>query len=512
MPDKKKDISRSQYVVRNTAVTLLTQLVKNLLGFVSRTVFIWVLGKELLGINSLFTEILTVLSFAELGIGNAFVYSLYKPLAQRDTDKLASLMRLYAKAYKGIGVLVGVLGLCLLPFLKLLVGNVAVDDSLLYSVFLLFVFNSAVSYFFVYKTSLIVADQQNYVVLIAQEVFHLVQVCAQVAVLLLTGDYVLFMLINVVCTVGTNAFLAHKADKMYPFLVEKNAKPLSAEERREIANNVKSLVVYKLGSTVLGGTDSIFISAIINVVTVGFYSNYKLLVDLFTSLGSQVVSSITASVGNVNASEEAERKEAVFDGLLCASAWFFGLSAVGLMLLSSDFIRLWVGDDYMLDVASVAAIVGAFYVNNMHHACFVYRNTAGLFVYGKYIPIIASVMNIGLDIVLGLWIGLPGIFLATIIARMFTYEIVDPLIIYKRVFGKSVLSYYANYLKYTVIVAVDGVACWAVLRLIPITSWLGFAAGCVAVGAVYCAAFCLLSFKTNGFGVLRGFARHALKR
>ena len=239
MPDKKKDISRSQYVVRNTAVTLLTQLAKNLLGFVSRTVFIWVLGKELLGINSLFTEILTVLSFAELGIGNAFVYSLYKPLAQRDTDKLASLMRLYAKAYKGIGVLVGVLGLCLLPFLKLLVGNVAVDDSLLYSVFLLFVFNSAVSYFFVYKTSLIVADQQNYVVLIAQEVFHLVQVCAQVAVLLLTGDYVLFMLINVVCTVGTNAFLAHKADKMYPFLVEKNAKPLSAEERREIAKNVK---------------------------------------------------------------------------------------------------------------------------------------------------------------------------------------------------------------------------------------------------------------------------------
>lgn len=507
-----KEVSRSQYVVRNTAVTLLTQLVKNLLGFLSRTAFIWVLGKELLGINSLFTEILTMLSFAELGIGNAFVYSLYKPLAERDNVKLGSLMRLYAKAYKGIGLLIGVLGLCLLPFLKMLVGDVAVDDSLLYTIFLMYVFNTAVSYFFVYKTSLIVADQKNYIVLIAQEGFHAVQVAVQVAILLLTGNYVLFMAITVACTIGTNAFLAHKADKMYPFLLEKTVKPLSVEERNEIVANVKSLVVYKLGSTVLGGTDSIFISAIINVVTVGFYSNYKLLVDLFTSLGSQVVSSITASVGNVNASEGKERKEAIFDGLLCASAWFFGLSAVGLLLLSNDFIRLWVGTDYVLDITSVAAIVGAFYVNNMHHACFVYRNTAGLFVYGKYIPVIASVLNIGLDVALGMWIGLPGIFLATIIARMLTYEIVDPLIIYRRVFGKSVLAYYGNYLKYTAIVAAAGVACWAVLSAIPVGSWLDFAVSCVAIGIVYCVAFCLLSFKTNGFGVLRGFARRIVIR
>lgn len=507
-----KEVSRSQYVVRNTAVTLLTQLVKNVLGFLSRTAFIWVLGKELLGINSLFTEILAMLSFAELGIGNAFVYSLYKPLAERDNVKLGTLMRLYAKAYKGIGLLIGVLGLCLLPFLKMLVGDVAVDDSLLYTIFLMYVFNTAVSYFFVYKTSLILADQKNYIVLIAQEGFHAVQVAVQVVILLLTGNYVLFMAITVVCTIGTNVFLAHKADKMYPFLLEKMVKPLSAEERDEIVANVKSLVVYKLGSTVLGGTDSIFISAIINVVTVGFYSNYKLLVDLFTSLGSQVVSSITASVGNVNASEGKERKEAIFDGLLCASAWFFGLSAVGLLLLSNDFIRLWVGTDYVLDIASVAAIVGAFYVNNMHHACFVYRNTAGLFVYGKYIPVIASVLNIGLDVALGMWIGLPGIFLATIIARMLTYEIVDPLIIYRRVFGKSVLTYYRNYLKYTAIVAAAGVACWAVLRVIPVGSWLGFAVSCIAIGIVYCVAFGLLSFKTNGFDALRGFARRIVIR
>ena len=173
---------------------------------------------------------------------------------------------------------------------------------------------------------------------------------------------------------------------------------------------------------------------------------------------------------------------------------------------------MWVGTDYVLDIASVAAIVGAFYVNNMHHACFVYRNTAGLFVYGKYIPVIASVLNIGLDVALGMWIGLPGIFLATIISRMLTYEIVDPLIIYRRVFGKSVLTYYRNYLKYTAIVAAAGVACWAVLRVIPVGSWLGFAVSCIAIGIVYCVAFGLLSFKTNGFDALRGFARRIVIR
>lgn len=510
--DASKAMSRSEYVARNATVSLVTQVVKNLLGFVTRTVFIWMLGKELLGINSLFTEIMTMLSFAELGIGNAFVYALYRPLADGDSGHLKSLMSLFARAYRWIGLAVGALGLALLPFLKLIVGDVSIGDDLLYSVYLLFVFNSAVSYFYVYRTSLITADQRSYVVLIVQESVHLVQTIVQVVLLYLTKDFLLYTIVNVVATVTSNVILAWWSGRRYPYLKERDAKPLGAEERRELMTNVKALIVYKIGEKVLGSTDNIFISAIINVVTVGMYSNYQLLVNLFAALGGQVMNSVTASVGNANATVDEDRKEEIFNGALCACAWFFGLSAVGILLLSNAFITLWVGPDYCLDVLSIFCIVLAFYVNNMHYPCITYRYTTGIFRYGKWMPIVASVINIVMDVVLGSFIGLPGIMLATVISRVATYEVVDPLIIYRHVFKRSAIPYFLRYGMYTGIVAFSCCACWIALQAVPLSGWLGFAVDCVVVLVVYSAVFFLLSWRTSGLYVIRSFISNLAHR
>lgn len=510
--DTDESLSRSEYVARNTTVTVVTQIVKNLLGFITRTAFIWVLGKELLGINSLFTEMMTMLSFAELGIGNAFVYSLYKPLSTGDTEHLKSLMRLFAKAYRWIGLAVGALGLVLLPFLKMIVGDVGISDQLLYSVYLLYVFNSAVSYFFVYKTSLITADQKSYVVLIVQESVHVVQVIVQVALLYLTGDFLVYTAVNVAVTLTTNAYLAHWADVHYPYLREKDVKPLDASERKEILVNIKALIVYKIGERVLGSTDNIFISILVNVVTVGMYSNYQLLVNLFAGLGGQVMTSVTASVGNANATVSEDRKEQIFNGALCACSWFFGLSATGIMLLSNMFIGLWIGADYCLDMFSVFAVVLAFYVNNMHYPCVTYRYTTGIFRFGKWMPIIASVINIAMDIVLGSLIGLPGILFATVISRAATYEIVDPIIIYRHVFKRSVAPYFLRYGMYAGIVVISCLACWGVLNVLQLSGWVGFIASCFVVPFVYSAVFFVLSWKTSGFYILKTFFKNIAHR
>lgn len=498
-------LSRSEYVARNATVSLITQIVKNLLGFASRTVFIWVLGKELLGLNGLFSEIMTMLSFAELGIGNAFVYSLYKPLASNDTERLKSLMSLFARAYRWVGVAVGGLGLALIPFLKLIVKDAGIGDGLLYSVYLLYVFNSAVSYFFAYRTSLITADQKNYVVLIVQETVHCVQTVIQIALLFLTRDFLLYTAVNVAATVASNAILAWWAGRKYPYLKERDVKPLGASERKELVTNVRALIVYKLGEKALGSTDNIFISAIINVATVGMYSNYQLLVNLFAALGGQVMNSVTASVGNANATVTEDRKEQIFNGALCACAWFFGLSATGIYLLSNTFITLWVGADWCLDIASVFCVVLAFYVNNMHYPCITYRYTTGIFRFGKWMPIIAAAINILMDVVLGTRIGLPGIMLATVIARLATYEVIDPLIIYRHVFMRSVVPYYLRYGMYAAFVVASGAASWAVLKAVPLAGWLGFAVDCLIVLLVYSTVFFLLSWKTSGFAIIRSF-------
>jgi O-antigen/teichoic acid export membrane protein len=507
-----KVVSRSEYVARNTVVTVGAQTVKTVLGFVSRTVFIWVMGKELLGINSLFTEIMTMLSFAELGIGNAFVYSLYKPIAANDTEHLKSLMNLFAKAYKAIGLVVGGLGLALLPFLKLIVGSVAVSDQLLYSVYLLYVFNSAFSYFFVYKTSLITANQLNYVVVSVQVVVYAVQTVVQIIFLYLTRDFLIYTALNVVATVATNVLLAHWADRKYPYLRDKDVKPLNSEEREGIVANVKALIVYKIGERIFGSTDNIFISALINVGTVGMYSNYQLISNVFVTLGGQVMTSVTASVGNANATKSKERNEQIFYGIMCVCAWFFGLTAVGILLLSNMFIELWVGADYCLDALSVLCIALVLYINNMHYPCVTYRYTTGIFRYGKWIPIISSILNIVLDVVLGTLWGLPGIMLATIFSRIATYEIVDPVIIYRHVFERNVASYFLQYAMYTAFVAISYCACWGILQFVGLSGWYGFIISCLIVLVVYTLVFSALSWKTSGFAVLRQLAHSLLRR
>ena len=347
--------SRSEYVAKNVSITLAMQIVKNLLGFVNRTVFVYILGAEYLGVNSLFTDILTVLSFAELGIGNAMVFSLYKPIARGDQEKIKSLMKLYAKTYQIIGIVIAGLGICLIPFIGHIVGDVSYIKENIILLYLLFLLNSVISYFFVYKKSLIIACQKNYIVDIYQQIFYAFQVVVQILFLTITKQFIIYLMLMVATTFLNNYFVAKKADKMYPFLKEKNIAPLEKNEIYDIIKNVKALVVYKIGGIILESTDSIFISSIINVVTVGLYANYKIVVDVFRTIGSQVMNSIVASVGNLNAGDDTEKKEKVFNEMFYISGWFYGFATAGLCCFLSPLVSVWLGNKYVIGFDAVLA-------------------------------------------------------------------------------------------------------------------------------------------------------------
>ena len=491
--------SRSKFVIKNTSVTLLMQVVKNLLGFVSRTVFIKILGSEYLGVNSLFTEILTMLSFAELGIGNAMVFSLYKPLAEEDKEKIKSLMRLYARCYQVIGITIAVLGICVIPFLNVIVGEVSYvkeDIALLYILFLL---NSVLSYFFVYKKSLIIADQRNYIVEIYQQVFYAIQVVVQSVFLVLTKEFIPYLLVVIGCTFLNNFFVARKADKMYPYLKDKNVYKLEKSELKSIVENVKALVVYKVGGIILESTSSMFISSLINVVTVGLYANYKLIINIFKTIGSNVMNSIIASVGNLNAVASSEKKLSVFKEMFYINAWFFGFTAVGLCVFLTDFIGVWLGDGFAIGFDAVFAACVYYYVSNMHYPCLTYRTTAGLFVFGKYVPILASAISLIMSYVLGRAMGLAGILWASVLARTFSYEIIDPVIIYKRVFNKSSLRYFTMYALYLGLILVDGYISFLIINLIPLDGLTGFIFKAIILSVVYNLLFFLATIRTPEF-------------
>lgn len=503
--------SRSEYVVKNAATTVTIQLVKNLLDFVGRIIFVRVLGAEYLGVNSLFTQILTVLSFAELGVGNAMIFSLYKPLAEKDREKIKSLMRLYALSYRIIGIVIAVAGLCIIPFLDLIVGEVSYVKENIVVLYLLFLINTVVSYFFVYNRSLIVADQKTYLVSVYTEMFHALRVIAQSIFLVVTKSIIPYLVIMIICTLLNNLFVTHKANTLYPYLKDKDAVPLDKSETKGILSNVKALVVYKIGTIMLESTDSIFISVLVNVLTVGLYTNYKMIINVFKTVGNQVMESIIASIGNLNAEATKEKKLTVFNDIYYINAWFYGFTAVGLGLFLTPVIKIFFGADNYIAETAVWASCLYYYVANLHYPCYAFRTTSGLFVYGKFVPLACTILNVILDIVLGIKFQLVGIVLASVISRMLTFEIIDPLLVFKRVFNHNPIGYFVKYILYFIITAVDAVACYFVINHIPIDGILGLIVKVIVVTIVYNLIFLLVTCRSASFADVKNRMLNMIK-
>jgi len=491
--------SRTENVMRNAWVAFVTQIITILLNYVNRTVFIKILVIEYLGLNGLCANVLWVLSFAELGIGNALIFSMYKPLGIQDRDKLKSLMALYKKAYSIIGTVIFFAGLALVPFLNLMIKEPPDINENIYLIYILFLVNSTISYFFVYKRSIIIADQKNYIVLLYQQAFIILQIIGQIIFLYFTHEYVYYLVIHILCTFLNNIFIARKADKLYPYLKEGKAKPLIPEERKDIFRNIRALFLNKIGSVVLNGTDNIIISAFIGLTAVGLYSNYYLVLTAFTMVIGQIMSSFTASVGNLNALSDVENKERVFYRIFFITAWIYGFFSIGLYLLLNPFIKLWLGEDFLLSAGVVFSIVLHFYINGMHFAVYTYRITMGLFVHYKYTPIFAAVMNIILSIVMAKYIGLMGVFLATSISRFLTSGIVDPVLVYRKIFNKNPIKYYIVYFIYAFITILLYFIFKIMLSYIPLSGITGF----IVKGLIITVLFNLLVFllirKTKDF-------------
>jgi O-antigen/teichoic acid export membrane protein len=437
--------SRTVNVARNMAVSLFFQTLNLLLKFICRTVFIMTLGIEYLGVNGLFVNVLSILSFAELGIGNAIIYNMYKPLAEQNKEKIKSLMALYSKAYKIIALIIALIGISVMPFLDIIIKskpNIHEDIRFLY---LLFLSNTVISYLYAFKNSIITADQKDYIVVIYRQVFFIIQTVIQTVLLLITHNFVLYLLVQIGCTLLTNIFISKKSDRLYPYIKKEIAEPLESAEIAKIFKEVKALFIYRIGTGISKGIDNIIISALIGIGAVGLASNYVLVISAFTMLLGQLVGAFTASVGNLNAIESEEKKELVFNKIFFINAWLFGFCSVGLFLLLNPFIEIWIGKEYLLPLSVLFALVLNFYISNVHFTAYTYLITMGLFVKGRVGPLIEACLNIFLSIILGKKFGLAGVYLATSIATLLSIGIIDPVLVYKLGFKQNPIKYYIKY-------------------------------------------------------------------
>lgn len=406
---------RSENSVKNSFYAIVGQVISLVFGFITRIAFVRILGEVYLGVNGVFYSILSLLSLSELGMGAAFTYSLYKPIATRDRAAVCRIMNLYALAYKIVAAAVSVLGLCLMPFLPLIIGDVPEVRGLGF-IYILFLANSAASYLFSYKRSLITASQQDFRNSINISFFSVVQNTLQLLVLLITRSYILYLIVQLAVTVLSNLSISKVAGKLFPYLGKSNVMP-TATEQNEIKRNVKAMFMTRFGSVAVTGTDNLLISTI-DVVLVGLYSNYLQLILTVQAILTQIMNGVTASVGNLIAEGGGKRSE-VYRNILFAVAWLYGFSAIALDALMGRFVTIAFGAGLEVPVAAVHIMSLNVLLGGLRQPNMMYINAGGLFSKIKWRGFVEAAVNLIASIIfLKLDMGLFGVLLGTSVSHI----------------------------------------------------------------------------------------------
>ena len=320
------------------------------MGFLQRHVFIMVLGRTLLGVNGLYTDILSMLSLAELGIGSALNYSLYKPVAEGNLEKIKSYMRLYRKAYLTIAGVITVIGLAITPFLPYLLkerGGISVRQLTVY--YLIFLFNTVSTYFVAYKYSLANAQQRNYIQTNIATITKIVTVFAQIIILFLTKNFLLYLLTQAAVELVQKIFVSLYFNRLYPYLQDKKAAKLSKEETDVVVTKTKALMFHKIGDVARLSTDSVIITYFMNVDWVGIVGNYTMIITYAVNFISVIFNSVISGFGNLEATEAKEKQYAMFRVYRFFACWLYGFAAVGFWLLLTPLVTgIWLDESWKL--------------------------------------------------------------------------------------------------------------------------------------------------------------------
>lgn len=489
--------------------------VNTVLGLVCRVVFTRFLPKAYLGVSGFFTDILSMLTVVEMGIGIAIVYALYKPIAENDKARVASLMRFFARAYRIIGAVTAVAGLCVMPFLHKLVKMPEEITESVYLLYGVFLFNNASAYFFSYRGSFLLAAQQNYIVTGLNYVVTITQSLVQMAFLALTRDYMSYLIIQSVGTMLYNAAIYIIAKRKYPYIADKNAQPLDKETKKSLFRNTRDLLLTRISGLFVNNTDNIIITYFKGLVETGVTSNYTLFISTLTTLFAQVFDGMTASIGNHNALEDGEKRYEMFRFVNLSNFWLYSWGAVGIAFVSSDLVRLIFSDEFVLPPWIPAILAVNFYLVGMQSAVWTYMQTLGIFHYGRLISFVTAGIKIGLSILLGADYGVFGIQLSTAIGRILTDVWYSPWALYKHGFHKKPVLYLGRYLLFLAILAGECAVCWAVCSLIHINPFVDLLLKFLVCSAVPNAAFFLCFRKTKDMQMFRGAVgnmKHIVKR
>lgn len=410
-----ENTSRRYNAKRNIVFGGIQRVHQILFPFLIRTVMIYTLGIEYLGLNSLFTSILQVLNLTELGIGSAMVYSMYKPIAENDTETICALMQLYKKCYRIIGAIIAIAGLAIVPFINVFVKGSIPDDVDLAVLYLLNLAATVLSYWlFAYRNCLLVAHQRTDISSKVTIVVNSVQFALQIAVLIFLKNYYIYLILLLVGQIAINVITAIVSQKLFPLYMPKGN--VDHAILLDIKKKVSALFISKIGGVVLGSADTIIISAFLGLTSLAIYQNYFFIVSSIYGTVEIILNSITAGLGNSLISETEEKNVYDFKNISFSFSWMICICVCCFIVVVQPFMEIWAGKSNVLPFGMVICLALYFIAFEYSRLFNVYKNAAGSWYNDRFRPLISAILNLILNLSSVRFLGLYGISLSTVVA------------------------------------------------------------------------------------------------
>ena len=463
-------IERTKNATRNIVFGTILKLYQILIPFLMRTAMIYYMGVEYLGLDSLFTSILQVLNLAELGVGSAMVYGMYKPIAVDDTIAICALMRLYRIYYRIIGSVIAAIGICATPFIPVLIKSDLPAGLDIYVLYWMNLAATVLSYWlFAYKNALFQAHQRvditSKVSLFTYTFRYIVQFC----VIFFVKNYYMYIMAALLAQILTNIITAVAATKMYPSYVPKGT--LEKQQVREINRRIRDLFTSKLGGVIVNSADTVVISAFLGLTVLAVYQNYYFILTAIIGFVAIIFQACTAGIGN---SVIVETKEKNFNDLKKFTfliAWIAGFCTCCFLCLYQPFMEMWVGEDLMLRLTAVVCFCIYFFVYEINQLLNTYKDAAGIWHEDRFRPLVTAVANLTMNLILVQFWGIYGVILSTVLSMVFVGMPWLLHNLFTTLFARSQMKdYLKSLLKYTFVVALSCIACYAVSSVVNVST------------------------------------------
>jgi Membrane protein involved in the export of O-antigen and teichoic acid len=494
-----KKHSRSANALLNSFFGIINRVIGILCPFINRTIIIYVLGLEFAGLNSLFSSVLSVLNLAEMGISTAIVFCLYKPIAENDTQLVCALLNYIRKIYYYIGIVVLIIGLLLIPFIPRLINGELPDDTNVYVLYFIYLFNAIIGYFFyAYKSTILNAAQKigyinniNTVILLAQGV-------VQFMILVSLKNYYLYLVCMPFFTLTGNVVVSLVAKKIYPNYYPHGNLP--KVEKKDIARRVKGLFISKICNMSRNSFDSIFISSFIGLRTVAIYGNYYYVVAAVYGIIGVFTASMIASVGNSIVTESVKKNYEDFQKINFLFNWIVGFCAVCLLTMFQPFMKLWIGEDGLFPSGMVILMCVYFYFLSISATRAVYHEAAGLWWESRYRTILETILNLILNYVLTTGFGVFGTVLGTLLTLVFVNYLYGSQIVFKYYFiDISSIEYHCNNLKYFIVTTLLGILLYMICTIYEIAPIIQLILNFITCVIIFNSGYCFVFMNTAIF-------------